>query len=211
MIERFLLGGAAAGVSVLLLMACTQEAPRCRMVGGAGSDRWLMIGNSLLHDHDWSDLDGPVQNCAVRGQTASAARRRALPHAEEDPTHVLLAFGTVEAVRAVRDTPFDPEGFAADVTALARRVSGAWPGACLLVATPPPASPSAADQDALGQAEVVLRALEPAVLIDTSGALRHVPVPTYDGVHLTGEAYASWSVAVSDAAARRCSPRRVRS
>ena len=193
----------ALGPILLVLAACAgEEPPACRLVGGAGDGAWIMIGNSLLADHDWPEMEARVVNCAIGGQTLDAALGRPLPDPRDGPPgpgapRVLIAFGTVEAVLDEGGAAFDPDGFEADLRRLRTRVGAKWPDACVLAVTPPPAD-GQADQAVLRQATEAIRRMDGTLVVDSAAALARFPgtTATYDGVHLEERAYRDWADAI---------------
>lgn len=162
----------------------------------------LLWGNSLLFDHHWTGTDMAVVNCARQGQTAQAAQARTARLPGPAPDTILLAFGSVEAVRG--DT--DLAGFETAVAAITAELGARWPEARLLMASVPifpemPGAGAITPQSVRALNAILARQAAAAearfIDLDRTFATLSDSATSYDGVHLTAAAYGAWETAIT--------------
>lgn len=193
---------------VALIAGCGRPALSeldCRLSNPSGSARVLLLGNSLLHDFHWPLPEARVLNCAKQGQTLGEFMARWRVSAPlEQPDVVVIAFGTVEVIRAEQNAQHLQEFMALYpefLTDLRKR----WPAARLVVNLLPDIN-----RNLFGRPNLDIAAIDqlnrfihqstncqgcrvinlPDVLkLGESGFDETL---TYDGVHLTERAYGKW-------------------
>ena len=200
----YVLGGRQVAPAVTPL-SCTPSAPQI-VTAGAEGPVVLFWGNSLLHDHQWRLGGATSVNCAVQGLTAAAAAPMVPSLPDVAPDAIVLAFGSVELIRAGRGAAMDANAFAQAVGANTAALKARWPQAVIVLTSAPAFADQGVgiDPDAAAALNGVLSHLadegghsyfEMSALYDTSG--RELPgAATYDGVHLAGPAYARWEAAL---------------
>jgi len=167
----------------------------------------LMLGNSLIHDHDWQVPRYFPVNCGRQGLTA----KRMVPLIERlpemAPDVIFVWLGTVEAAQAAASgKAVDAEAFGQAFEQVLLKLREAWPSANLLAAT----LPHTTSVDA-GDAAQLNNAIRVAALVAGSPGLRLIEVSevlsaydgtstSYDGIHLEPPAYALLEKIVSDTA-----------
>lgn len=174
--------------------ACRPSAPR---VAAEVTERPIILfwGNSLLFDHSWDDTAFFAVNCASQGMTAGGARKltQYLPDLEVDA--IVVAFGSVELVRAGDEKN---ESFKADMASIVSQLSLQYPNSIIwLFGVPVTQNEEPAWVYAKSQMPQVmnemLSSLDGAIFFDLSNILKNIGVRhTYDGVHLTARSYAAW-------------------
>lgn len=197
----------AASVLIAVAIGCSRSAPPldCRVDNPAGTTKVLMFGNSLLHDFDWPMADMRVHNCARQGQTLAEfmARWRAAAPLDQ-PDVVVIAFGTVEVIRAEQNAQHLQEFMALYpefLTDLRKR----WPAARLVVNLLPDINRNLfgrpnLDIAAIDQLNRFIRQstnCQGCLVINLPDVLKRDErgfdeTLTYDGVHLTERAYGKW-------------------
>lgn len=204
----YLLGGRQAAPEKIQL-SCTPSAPEI-IAGSTDLPVVLFWGNSLLHDHHWR-IDGAVSvNCAMQGLTAAAAAPVIPSLPDVDPDVVVLAFGSVELVRAGKGDAFSGEVFAKAVAANISAMNVRWPRVRVVLTSAPSFSELGADEQRdLAEAAALNSVLSRIADEDDSlsyfemSALYETGSPqlpgeaTYDGVHLTQGAYQLWQAALN--------------
>lgn len=159
----------------------------------------LMWGNSLLFDHDWVSLPGDVVNCARQGMTAARAQGLTTQLPAISPSHVLLAFGSVEAFRAGHiGEPVVPRDIAGAVGSIAGDIAARWPDAQIVLTHVPDFQSlpiRSADVAAINEA---LNGISDVHLLDLNAAFGNADRPrlSHDGVHPGQQAYAYWETAL---------------
>ncbi|MEL6791997.1 MAG: GDSL-type esterase/lipase family protein [Pseudomonadota bacterium] len=176
----------------------------------------LMIGNSQLHDRDWTFPRAFTVNCARQGLTARRAHPLIAGLPPIAPDVVFIAFGAVELSRAaLRDAAPDAAAFAAEIAAVRDELRRRWPEAELVFAGVPPLRPRLFAPGSIGVAPEDVAPLnsglaalaaetENAAFADTAswlssdegGLAREM---TYDGLHLTQAAYEIWETGLGAA------------
>ncbi len=165
-----------------------------------------MLGNSLLHDFNWPLPNAQVFNCAKQGQTLDEFikrwRRAYLPL--EQPDVVVIAFGTVEVIRAEREQQYLLDFMRLYPDFLAE-LQQRWPASRLVVNLIPDINPDLYGQphldiSAIAQLNQFIRrstTCSACQVIDLPQLLLHGEevfgeTLTYDGVHLTEYGYRKW-------------------
>jgi hypothetical protein len=209
-IQRIAIAGLALTITaVVMISGCSRTASTpldCRISNSAGSVQVLMLGNSLLHDFNWPLPGAHVFNCAKQGQTLGEFinrwRKTSLPL--EQPDVVVIAFGTVEVIRAEKERRHLQDFMVLYPDFLAD-LQQRWPGARLVVNLLPDIN-----RDLYGQPNLDLSAIDQLNQFirqsTTCSACQVIDVPrlllqgedsfgetlTYDGVHLTEYGYSKW-------------------
>jgi lysophospholipase L1-like esterase len=161
----------------------------------------LLFGNSQLHDGDWRFPGALAVNCARQGMTLQEGLAVARQLPDIAPAVVIVAFGAVEALRAAdRGASIDLIAFARDMDALLLDLRARWPAAELVVLAVPPMRPALLPWDRqeaarIGGVNAVIARAAGAAVLDPADALPTdqdglLATMTYDGVHLTQDAYA---------------------
>lgn len=219
LVGKRVLAGLALFMAVMAVAGCNRSAPApldCRLLNPSGTTQVLMLGNSLLHDFDWSLPAAQVFNCAKQGQTLNEFRARwrtgSLPL--EQPDVVVMAFGTVEVIRAERE-PRHLQEFMASYPGFLADLRQRWPEARLVVNLLPEIN-----RELFGRPHLDIAAIDQLNRFirqsTTCGGCQVIDLPevltrgesgfdetlTYDGVHLTAQAYDQWR----DALARILAP-----
>lgn len=178
----------------------------CRISNPTGSTQVLMLGNSLLHDFNWPLPSAQVFNCAKQGQTLDEFIKRwrtgSLPI--EQPDVVVIAFGTVEVIRAERERRHLLDFMTLYPDFLAG-LQQRWPASRLVVNLIPDINPDLYGQprldiSAIAQLNQFIRqatTCSACQVIDLPQVLLHGEegfgeALTYDGVHLTEYGYRKW-------------------
>ena len=204
----YVLGGKTVPPARIAL-SCTPSAPET-IVRSTDAPVILFWGNSLLHDHDWR-MDGAVAvNCALQGLTAAAAAPMIASLPDVEPDVIVLAFGSVELIRAGRGGDFSEDAFSAAVTDNVAALKARWSNARQILTSAPSFRGLGGDEQIdLGQAGTVNAALSSIAEEDNAisyfemSALYKPGGPdlpgeaTYDGVHLTRAAYQRWQAALN--------------
>ncbi len=176
----------------------------------------LMLGNSLVHDHKWLFDGRKTVNCAVQGLTLKRFLQNVDNLPSTTPDLIIAAFGTVEVVRADLASKWDEsdtirinrEAFQNDYLELISVLSKAWPAAKFLIHTVPPTRknnwqrPARALQN-ISELNWVVNSLLAQTNSDLVSVVNMTEVfdlegrflaenMTYDGIHLTREAYTKW-------------------
>lgn len=190
---------------------CRPSAPQ-RAADHAGTPLVLLLGNSLVFDHDWRIPGVTVANCARQGLVARDAPGLVAALPAMAPGTVVLGFGSVEALRAgLAGHPIAPAAFDTAARAVTQAVRARWPGAGLVWLTLPETGPGPirpGDVETLNGILAALAAADPGVrLLDVNrppatGPDAPVPV-SYDGVHLAERTYLGWERALADLVAGR--------
>lgn len=162
----------------------------------------LFWGNSIAFDHGWSVDGSHSVNCAIQGLTAENAVAMTGRLPRRDFSAIVLAFGSVELARGAPDIA----RFAAALSEITKTLRTNYPDADLIVLGVPAggADPLAwryAGHEAHAQISAALRgAAEPDGFVDVALALNQKPLikSTYDGIHMTTEAYARIEKALWD-------------
>lgn len=155
--------------------------------------RLLLVGNSLLFDHDWRVPGAIVVNCARQGLTARAALDKLAEIPGIAPDMILLGFGSVEAYRAAKaDLPLPVDDFAEAAKALVEALRARWPEADILFLTVPdwpgtpeiPALTRPADARALSAAiERLAQGQHSLGVLDMNALPAMREAGLYDGLH----------------------------
>lgn len=207
--QRIFIASLVLTIAVAVISGCSWKVPTqldCRISNSAGSVQVLMLGNSLLHDFDWPLPEVQVFNCAKQGQTLgefiSRWRKASLPL--EKPDVVVIAFGTVEVIRAEKERRH-LQDFMALYPDFLTNLRQRWPESRLIVNLLPDINP-----DLYGQPHLDLSAIDQLNQFirqsTTCSACQVIDVPqlllqgeggfdetlTYDGVHLTEYGYSKW-------------------
>ena len=187
-------------------LSCTPSAPQI-IASSANTPTVLFWGNSLLHDHDWRFPSRTSINCAVQGLPASAAAPMVATLPEIGPSEVVIAFGSVELVRAgAKGAPVNENDFAQAVSQNIAALKNRWPQARLILSSAP--SFDANTKIDPIEAQIVNAAL--ARIADDDAKVSFFEMSklypsddaqlpgkaTYDGVHLTRDAYKLWQAAL---------------
>ncbi len=203
----YLAGGRQAAPTMIPL-SCTPSAPQV-VTARAEGPVVLFWGNSLLHDHQWRIGGATSVNCAVQGLTAAAAAPLVPSLPNVAPDAIVLAFGSVELVRASKGVASDANAIAKAVRANLAALKARWPLAMIVLSSAPAFAQQGGDGIIdLDEAEALNGVLsliageaagvsyfEMRTLYDASRP--ELPAAaTYDGVHLTGQAYARWEAAL---------------
>ncbi len=161
----------------------------------------LFWGNSLLFDGDWNASDYLAVNCARQGLSAAQARTLTPLLPDFAPDEILLAFGSVELGRHKN---LNLPAFIDDVTDIVAQLSVQYTDSQIWLAGIPYTqtenpgwiySGASIALEMNGQ----LARVEGAHYFDLSSVLdplRTVP-HTYDGLHLTSQAFDAWQDAIS--------------
>lgn len=178
----------------------------CHISHQAGARNIWLLGNSLLHDFHWPLNDATVVNCAKRGHTVHEFLSRwnmtQLP--TESPEYVVIAFGTVEVIRAEQDSRYIRE-FMTYYPQLLTDLQSRWPTAKIIVNLLPDIN-----TQLFGRPDLDLQNIEilnqfiaqnsqcpTCNIIDVGEILLRDEESfseqiTYDGVHFTEYAYKKW-------------------
>ncbi len=161
----------------------------------------LFWGNSLLFDGDWNASDYLAVNCARQGLTAAQARALTPLLPSFAPDEILLAFGSVELGRHKNlNLPIFIDDVAGIVTQLGAQYTDSriWLAGIPYTQTENPGWIYSGALIALEMNEQLAK-VEGAHYFDLSGVLRPLrTVPhTYDGLHLTSQAFDAWQDAIS--------------
>lgn len=167
----------------------------------------LMLGNSLVHDHDWQIPRYFPINCGRQGLTAERMVPLIATLPEIAPDVVFIWLGTVEAARAAGSgEAVDVEAFGKAYEQILLKLREAWPSVDLLAATLPHTTGlDARDAMRLDNTirEAALLAGSPGLRLievsETLGAYDGISI-SYDGIHLGPSAYELLEKAVSDTA-----------
>lgn len=201
--------GLALAIALMALAGCNRSAPsplNCRLSDASGATQVLMLGNSLLHDFHWQLPEAQVFNCAKQGQTLKEfrARWRASSLPLEQPDVVVIAFGTVEVIRAERD-PRHLQEFIEAYPDFLVDLRQRWPAARLVINLLPEINRELFGRPLLDRVAIdqLNRFIQQSTtchdcsVIDLPEVLmrhenRFDETLTYDGVHLTEHAYGKW-------------------
>ena len=167
-------------------MQCRPSSPELL----ASGPKVLFWGNSLAFDHGWA-VDGYLTvNCARQGLTAKQAVTmiEALP--DIDAAAIVLVFGTVELARDIESV----SEFQAAIESILTRLEVDHPGARIVMLGIPDGGSDVwtyQGNRALPGMNAFLAGIDGAAFLDTMGALSVLPDSdrSYDGVHLSGDAY----------------------
>lgn len=202
---------AGAGLAVLLRdtpsppaphVTCRPSAPALAAVRSE-EPAVLFWGNSLLFDGTWAGLGFLPVNCAHQGMTAGVAVGRTDLLPEMEVAAIVLAFGSVELLR---ERAIDTDLFAATMIGIRDRLREKYGPVPILVSGVPMtelAEPAWGylSPDVSARVNRVLRDLSGTTYLDLSRVLSDIgpKQQTYDGIHLTGAAYAAWGQAIAQA------------
>jgi hypothetical protein len=160
----------------------------------------LLLGNSLIFDHNWRLPGFSTVICARQGLTLDAALPL-LPQQLDrmallNPVQIIIGFGSVELIRAAHtNTAPDLARFETDAQTLVDDLNARWPNAALRWISVPGLSDETSpahwpDPAHIVQMNTALRARLGPDLLDTDAAISLPPAEaSYDGVHLSALAY----------------------
>lgn len=163
----------------------------------------LLWGNSLLFDYHWYGLEASIVNCAHQGQIAvdAAPKTRFLPQVM--PDLIVVAFGSVEALRASKGRQtLDLVGFEDGMADILDQITHKWPEAKVLVnSTPGFADVGILHENDVQNLNVVIERLafnSGAQYLSIQSLLKDASNPSYDGVHISPKAYYLWEAAIHE-------------
>lgn len=172
----------------------------------SNSRQIIFIGNSLLHDNDWSIKEFSIINCAQQGLTLEKFLSSYTGNNDFDPELVVVAFGTVEAIRQQSVANYARSSFLQDLANLNRWLNSNWPKSRIVVTAVPPINNQIfkkvivetrlVEQINFDIATQFQKSADEWVdlrdFLDTNehGLTKDM---TYDGVHLTNLAYKLWN------------------
>jgi len=166
----------------------------------------LLLGNSLLHDYEWSLNGYRTINCSRQGLTIEKFLSLEIEDTNFDPAFVVIAFGTVEAIRQKTDVNYDQQSFLQNLKELSDYVNSYWPDTKIIITAVPPINNQIYNADYIAPALVdkINTAISTAFKFSAKAEidLRNIldtdehgltDRMTYDGVHLRELAYKRWN------------------
>ena len=185
------------------LIHCVKIAPENPV---ADSKSILFLGNSLLHDYDWSIDRFQVINCARQGLTLEKYLTMKQEIENDHVEFIVIAFGTVEAIRQKTITTYEQESFLHSLNELHEILSTDWKQARVIVTAVPPINNLIYEGENVDAALVQMinqdiarvfkesseHWVELTAILDTN-ASGLTDEMTYDGVHLSDIAYLRWN------------------